>query len=55
MSELKIVGEPLPDMPWEDRPADCKQVLWRYSENPVIPRDITSTSNSVFIFQRVTG
>lgn len=48
MDKLKIIGEPLPDMPWEDRPADCKDVIWRYSNNPVIPRDIIPTSNSVF-------
>ncbi|MDH6534496.1 glycosidase [Parabacteroides sp. 52] len=48
MNDLKIEGAPLPDMPWQDRPADSKAVLWRYSENPVIPRDIISTSNSVF-------
>ena len=22
-------------MPWEERPADCKEVMWRYSKNPV--------------------
>lgn len=48
MDKLKIYGEPLPDMPWEERPADCKDVIWRYSQNPVIPRDILPTSNSVF-------
>ena len=25
-------------MPWEERPAGCKDVMWRYSENPVIDR-----------------
>lgn len=48
MDNLKIVGTPLPDMPWEDRPEGSKEVLWRYSKNPVIPRDILPTSNSVF-------
>ena len=48
MDNLKIVGAALPDMPWEDRPANCKHVMWRYSQNPVIPRDILPTSNSVF-------
>ena len=23
-------------MPWEDRPAGCADVMWRYSKNPVI-------------------
>ena len=40
MDNLKIVGAPLPDMPWEDRPEGSKEVLWRYSKNPVIPPDI---------------
>lgn len=48
MDNLKIVGAPLPNMPWEDRPEGSKEVLWRYSKNPVIPRDILPTSNSVF-------
>jgi len=48
MTNLKIAGEALPGMPWEDRPADCNDVMWRYSKNPVIPRNIIPTSNSVF-------
>ena len=31
MKDIKIIGEALPDMPWEDRPAGCKEVMWRYS------------------------
>lgn len=48
MNELKIVGAPLPDMPWEERPAGCKSVMWRYSANPIIPRDLLPDSNSIF-------
>lgn len=48
MSELKILTGSLPDMPWEERPAGSKDVMWRYSANPVIPRDLLSTSNSIF-------
>ena len=48
MDNLRIVGAPLPDMPWEDRPEGSKEVVWRYSKNPVIPRNILPTSNSVF-------
>ena len=25
-------------MPWEDRPSGCTDVMWRYSQNPVIGR-----------------
>ena len=45
---MKIIGKPLPGMPWEERPAGCKDVLWRYSKNPVIPRDLLPDSNSIF-------
>lgn len=48
MENLKIVGPSLPDMPWEERPEGSKEVLWRYSANPIIPRDLLSTSNSIF-------
>ena len=48
MENLKIVGPSLPDMPWENRPEGSKEVLWRYSANPIIPRDLLSTANSIF-------
>jgi beta-1,4-mannooligosaccharide/beta-1,4-mannosyl-N-acetylglucosamine phosphorylase len=38
----------LPNIPWEDRPADCADVVWRYAKNPIIPRDLISSSNSIF-------
>ena len=43
-----ITGPALPNIPWEDRPADCQDALWRYSKNPVIPRDAIPGSNSIF-------
>ena len=45
---LKIAGNPLTDMPWEERPAGCKTTMWRYSANPVIPRNLLPNSNSIF-------
>jgi len=36
------------DIPWEDRPAGSSDVVWRYSANPVIPRNATPRSNSIF-------
>ncbi len=35
-------------IPWEDRPAASREVVWRYSRNPVIERDAIPTSNSIF-------
>ena len=31
-----IMGDAVPNIPWQDRPADCKEVVWRHSENPII-------------------
>jgi beta-1,4-mannooligosaccharide/beta-1,4-mannosyl-N-acetylglucosamine phosphorylase len=42
-----IIGDALPNIPWEDPPPDAK-VMWRYSGNPVIPRDAIPCSNSIF-------
>lgn len=36
------------NLPWQDRPAGNDEVVWRYDANPIIPRDATPTSNSVF-------
>ncbi|MCP3927862.1 MAG: glycosidase [Bacteroidetes bacterium] len=35
-------------IPWEDRPAESSDILWRYSKNPVIGRYHIPTSNSIF-------
>lgn len=37
MTTVKVIAEPLPNIPWQDRPSDCPDVLWRYTENPVVP------------------
>jgi beta-1,4-mannooligosaccharide/beta-1,4-mannosyl-N-acetylglucosamine phosphorylase len=40
---------PLPNIPWEDAPkTGRRETMWRYSKNPVIPRDLTKYSNSIF-------
>jgi beta-1,4-mannooligosaccharide/beta-1,4-mannosyl-N-acetylglucosamine phosphorylase len=43
-----ILGPALQNIPWQPRPAQCSDVVWRYSANPVIPRDIVPCANSVF-------
>jgi hypothetical protein len=35
-------------IPWEKKPADCKDVMWRYSKNPIIGRYDTPTSSKKF-------
>ena len=37
-----------PNIPWEERPQGCTSPMWRYSANPVIPRDLLPDSNSIF-------
>lgn len=44
---MKIIGQSLPNIPWES-PKDNNQIIWRYSKNPIIKRNATPTSNSVF-------
>ena len=43
-----IIGDNLPGIPWEDRPAGCSDVVWRYSKNPIVERDQIPGSNSIF-------
>ncbi len=33
-----ILGKPMPNIPWEDKPADSTDVVWRHSGNPLIGR-----------------
>lgn len=44
----KIIGEAIPNIPWQERPAGLLDPVWRYSENPIIPRDAIPSSNSIF-------
>lgn len=46
---MKLIDTPaLPNLPWEERPVGSSAVIWRYSRNPVIPRDLLPRSNSIF-------
>jgi beta-1,4-mannooligosaccharide/beta-1,4-mannosyl-N-acetylglucosamine phosphorylase len=33
---LELRGESLPTLPWENRPQGNREVVWRYSKNPII-------------------
>ena len=44
----KIIGPKLPNIPWQERPANCTDPVWRYANNPVIKRDHIPSSNSIF-------
>ena len=43
-----VLGPALPHIPWEERPEGCHDVVWRSSCNPIIPRDLIPSSNSIF-------
>lgn len=46
--KVKIIGESLSNIPWENRPPDSENVVWRSAKNPIIPRDLIPKSNSIF-------
>lgn len=46
--KLKINSPELRNLPWQERPADSLETVWRYTENPIIGRRGTPTSNSIF-------
>lgn len=41
-------AQSIPNLPWQERPAGCSDVVWRYRQNPVIPRNPFPTANSTF-------
>ena len=43
-----ILGEALPNIPWQDKPAGYVHPVWRYDANPIIPRDLIGCANSIF-------
>lgn len=44
----KIIGSSLPTIPWQEKPENARNPVWRYSQNPIIKRDATPNSNSIF-------
>lgn len=48
MSKKTIIGSPLPNIPWEEKPVSYRGVVWRSEKNPIIPRDLLPSSNSIF-------
>ena len=44
----KIIGQAIPNIPWQDKPEGYKYPVWRYDGNPVITRDNLYGANSIF-------
>lgn len=45
---IKAIKNDTIQIPWQERPTGCNDVIWRYSANPVIPRNAIPRSNSIF-------
>ena len=43
-----LVGDALPNIPWQVRPHGTTDVVWRCSKNPVIPRHASPTADSIY-------
>ncbi|MBN2613714.1 MAG: glycosidase, partial [Bacteroidales bacterium] len=43
-----IIGQSLPNLPWEEKPAGHKEVIWRYSRNPVIDWNPTPSTARIY-------
>ncbi len=39
MSSIRIIGDSLANIPWQEKPQGCTAPVWRYTENPVIGRN----------------
>lgn len=47
-TRARIVGEAIPNLPWQPRPADCDELVWRFSGNPVIDRHPIPKAYSIY-------
>lgn len=48
MSKIKIIGESLKNMPWQDRPTGSDDIVWRHTGNPIINWNPTRKSARIF-------
>lgn len=45
---LKVFGEKIHNLPWENKPQGCREVVWRYSKNPIIKRNPILKGSRIF-------
>jgi beta-1,4-mannooligosaccharide/beta-1,4-mannosyl-N-acetylglucosamine phosphorylase len=48
MEQVKIIGNALPNIPWQERPEGCRSAVWRYRGNPIIGWEPTEKSARIF-------
>ena len=39
-----LISDPLPNIPWEEKPDNCNRIIWRHSTNPIV--DINPFTNA---------
>lgn len=45
---MKIIGEAIPNIPWQERPSGSDEVMWRYDGNPIVTNEAIPGANSIF-------
>ena len=48
MRKVNIIGEPLKNIPWQEKPGNCNMPVWRYAGNPIIRRNPVPGVSRVF-------
>src|SRR5699024_816866 len=48
MTEVKIIGDNTPNIPWEDKPQGYDGPVWRHSTNPIIDRNPVKGISRIF-------
>lgn len=48
LRKTALIADAVPNMPWEPKPANCKEVVWRHSTNPIIDLHPMPKARSVF-------
>lgn len=45
---VTLLADPVPNLPWEERPAGSTEVVWRFSGNPVLDWDPTPSTARIY-------
>jgi beta-1,4-mannooligosaccharide/beta-1,4-mannosyl-N-acetylglucosamine phosphorylase len=48
VKQVKIIGENINNIPWQEKPLGSSQPVWRYSENPIINRNPVEGVTRIF-------
>lgn len=48
MGAAKIIGDTLKNIPWQEKPEGCEDVIWRHEGNPIIGWNPTKSTARIF-------